>query len=254
VISVALFVLALLCPLVGSGIGIALRQRLPEHHLSRDSIDVIKLAMDLMATLVALILGLLIQSANIYRSTIEIEFRQILASIVHLDEYLRACGPDASDLRDHLRKVAIHSFRERWPGEDFGQAAPLPDAAINRYTDVQRQIVALRPADAEQRWFQSQALQITNRLSDLRWLVISQQIAVSPFVPVFTLVFLCTIAVFGGFSLYARPNPAVFTVISLAALAIAGSTFLIVELNNPFQGLLRISGEGAHAVIQALGK
>jgi hypothetical protein len=92
VISVLLFSLAFLCPIVGAGIGMALRHRLPEHHLSRESVDVIKLAMGLMATLVALTLGLLIQSAARYRATVETEYRLSLASIVHLDEYLQAYG------------------------------------------------------------------------------------------------------------------------------------------------------------------
>ena len=41
--------------------------------------------MGLMATLVALTLGLLIQSAARYRATVETEYRLSLASIVHLD-------------------------------------------------------------------------------------------------------------------------------------------------------------------------
>ena len=101
-ISVALFSLALLFPLAGAGIGIAVRSRLPEHHLERDVVDVIKLAMGLMATLVALTLGLLIQSANRYRSTVETEYKQILAGIVHLDEYLQAYGPEANQIREHV--------------------------------------------------------------------------------------------------------------------------------------------------------
>ena len=101
-ISVLLFSLAFLCPIVGACIGMALRHQLPEHHLSRESVDVIKLAMGLMATLVALTLGLLIQSASRYRATIETEYRLSLASIVHLDEYLQAYGPGARQLREHL--------------------------------------------------------------------------------------------------------------------------------------------------------
>ena len=253
-ISVTLFALAFLCPLAGTGIGIALRRRLPEHHLSRDSIDVIKLAMGLMATLVALTLGLLIQSASRYRATVETEYRQILASIVHLDEYLQAYGPDAREIREHIRHVAARSFQARWPSEDFGPTGPMPDAGRSQFTDVQRQIVGLEPANAAQRWFQSQALQITNRLSDLRWLVMNQEATTAPLVSVFILIFLSSIAIFGSFSLYVRPNPTVFTVISLTALAIAGATFLIVEMNNPFHGLLYISSRGAHAVVQVIGQ
>jgi hypothetical protein len=251
-ISVALFAVALLCPLAGASIGVAVRGRLPEHHLARDATDVIKLAMGLMATLVALTLGLLIQSANRYRSTIETEYKQILAGIVHLDEYLQAYGPEANAIREHVRQVAIVSFQERWPGEDFGPTTPMPERT--RYTEIQRQIVALQPADAAQRWFQAQALQITNRISDLRWLVVSQQSAHAPLLPVFCLIFLASIAIFGSFTLYVKPNATVVTVISLSALAIAGSTFLIVELNNPFQGLLHISSQAAHEVARTLGQ
>jgi hypothetical protein len=254
VISVVLSALAFLCPVAGAGIGMALRHRLPEHHLSRDSIDVIKLAMGLMATLVALTLGLLIQSASHYRATIETEYRLILASIVHLDEYLQAYGPEAKEIREHIRHVAARSFKERWPGEDFGPMGPMPDAGRSQFTDVQRQIVGLQPADAAQRWFQSQALQITNRLADLRWLVMNQETTTAPLLSVFILIFLSSIAIFGSFGLYVRPNPTIFTVISLTALAIAGATFLIVEMNNPFHGLLYISSRGAHAVLQVIGQ
>ena len=251
-ISVALFSLALLFPLAGAGIGIAVRSRLPEHHLTHDATDVIKLAMGLMATLVALTLGLLIQSAKRYRTTVETEYKQILAGIVHLDEYLQAYGPEANQIREHVRQVAIRSFRERWPGEDFGPTEPLPDNGRNRYTEVQREIMALQPAGPAQRWFQAQALQVTNRIADLRWLVISQQTAHETLLPVFVLILLASAAIFGSFTLYVRPNATVVTVISLSALAIAGSTFLIVELNNPFRGLLHISSQAAHEVAQTL--
>jgi hypothetical protein len=232
----------------------ALRHRLPEHHLNAASIDVIKLAMGLMATLVALTLGLLIQSASFYRTTVETEYRLTLASIVHLDEYLQAYGPAARDIRENVRHVAARSFQTRWPGEDFGPMGPMPVGGISPFTDVQRRIVELAAADAAQRWFQSQALQITNRLSDLRWLVQNQEATTAPLVPVFTLIFLSSIAIFGSFGLYVRPNATIVAVISLTALAIAGSTFLIVEMNNPFHGLLSISSQGAHAVMQVLGQ
>jgi len=208
----------------------------------------------LMATLVALTLGLLIQSASLYRATVETEYRQILASIVHLDEYLQAYGPEAKEIRQHIRLVAARSFQARWPHEDFGPTGPMPDGARDQFTDVQRQIVGLEPATAAQRWFQSQALQITNRLSDLRGLLMTQEATTAPLVPVFILIFLSSIAIFGSFCLYVRPNPTVFTVISLTALAIAGATFLIVEMNNPFHGLLYIASRGAHAAMQAIGQ
>jgi hypothetical protein len=125
------------------------------------------------------------------------------ASIVHLDEYLQAYGPETRALRKHIRQVAL-SFEERWPGKDFGPTGPTPDAGRRRYVDVQRQILALQPGDPAQRWFQSQALQVAEHLSELRWLVLSQGTATAPLVPVFILIFFSTIAIFGSFALFDR--------------------------------------------------
>lgn len=254
VVSVGLFALAFICPLLGAGIGITARSRLPGHHLGRDAIDVIKLAMGLMATLVALTLGLLISSANTYHATIESEYRQILAKMVHLDEYLQAYGPETREVRERIRHVAARSFKQRWPAEDFGPEGSASEGGRHRFVEIQRRILELKPVDETQRWFQQQALQVTVQLSDLRWLLVSQGTGTAPLLPVFILIFLSVLAIFGSFGLYAPPTATLFTVLVLAALAIAGATFLIVELNSPFHGLLQISSEGAHSLMQSLAE
>lgn len=251
-LSVALFALAFLRPLLGAAIGSAVRSRLPEHHLGRDVIDVIKLAMGLMATVVALTLGLLISSAHSRHAMIEGEYKKIMAAIIHLDQYLQAYGPETQELRTHIRHVAARTFKERWPGEDFGPIGPPSEGGPNRFIDGQRQLVELQPANEVQRWFQ--ALRLSVDLANLRWLVVSQETATAPLVPIFVLIFLSAIAIFGGFSLHAPPNATLFVVLLLPALAIAGATFLVVELNNPFAGLLQISSRGALGLMQTLAQ
>jgi hypothetical protein len=254
VFSVALFALAFLCPLLGAGIGSAARRRLPEHHLSRDTIDVIKLAMGLMATVVALTLGLLISSAHSHHAMIEGEYKKIMGSILHLDQYLEAYGPETRAIRTHLRHVAARTFKERWPDEDFGPLGPPSEGGPNRFIDGQRMLVELQPANEAQRWFRTQALSLSVELANLSWLVVSQERATEPLLPIFVLIFLSAIAIFGGFSLYAPPNATLFAMLVLPALAIAGATFLVVELNRPFNGLLQIPSRGAHALMQALAQ
>src|SRR5262245_41326785 len=155
-ISVVLFALAFLCPLVGAGIGIVLRGHLPEHHLSSSSTDVIKLGTGLMATLVALTLGLLISSASSYRSTVQTEYKQALADIIQLDEYLWSYGPEAGSVRQHVRRVLLRIFQERWPDDDFEPKEPSTGAEKHPIVGIQRQILALEPTDATQKWFQAQ--------------------------------------------------------------------------------------------------
>ena len=252
--SVALLALAFLCPLIGAAIGTAVRRRLPEHHLSRDTIDVIKLAMGLMATVVGLTLGLLISSAHAHHAMIEGEYKKIMGSIIHLDQYLEAYGPETWAIRSHLRHVAARTFNERWPDEDFGPIGPPSEGGPNRYIDGQRQLVELQPANEVQLWFKAQALRVSTELANLRWLVVSQETSTTPLVPIFLLIFLSAVAIFAGFCLYAPPNATLFGVLVLPALAIAGATFLVVELNNPFTGPLQISSRGAHILMQTLAQ
>ena len=48
----------------GAALGMFLRAVLPENHLSADTKDTVKLAMGLVATMTALVLGLLVASAK----------------------------------------------------------------------------------------------------------------------------------------------------------------------------------------------
>ena len=94
--SLVLTAIVLLCLLGGALLGMALRAMLPEHHLSQDSTDVIKLATGLMATLAALVLSLLISSANTSHNTIESEHRSVLANVLLIDRQLTTYGTGSS--------------------------------------------------------------------------------------------------------------------------------------------------------------
>jgi hypothetical protein len=115
--SLATAAIVLACLLAGVLIGMALRARLPQHHLSQESTDVIKLATGLMATLAALVLGLLISSANADHNIVKSEFKQTLASTVLLDRYLAAYGPGTQEARALIRHVVVRTLQTRWPGE-----------------------------------------------------------------------------------------------------------------------------------------
>ncbi|HYW71211.1 MAG TPA: hypothetical protein VE961_09260, partial [Pyrinomonadaceae bacterium] len=52
------------CLLAAVFLGMRIRALLPEHHLSADTKDTVKLAMGLVATMAALLLGLLVSAAK----------------------------------------------------------------------------------------------------------------------------------------------------------------------------------------------
>src|SRR5690242_230700 len=79
--SLAVFV----CVFAGAMLGMRLRRMLPEHHLSADTKETVKLAMGFVATMSALILGLLVASAQNSYDAQSSGVTQLAAKVVYLD-------------------------------------------------------------------------------------------------------------------------------------------------------------------------
>jgi len=82
------------CVFGGAMLGMLLRSVVPEHHLSADSKDIVKLGMGLIATMSALVLALLIASAKTSHDTQNGEVIQIAAGFIQLDRVLAHYGPE----------------------------------------------------------------------------------------------------------------------------------------------------------------
>src|SRR6266705_3002176 len=98
-------------------IGRSVRRHLPEDHLSGDSRDAVKLAMGLVATMTALLLGLLVSSAKGTYDTQRTEVIQMAAKVAFLDRLLVAYGPEAAEVRAALRYSVEEGMRQMWPGQ-----------------------------------------------------------------------------------------------------------------------------------------
>jgi type II secretory pathway pseudopilin PulG len=240
------------CVFGGALFGMFLGAVLPKHHLSSDARDVIKVAMAMIATLAALVLGLLTASAKSSLDEKEGELRSAAAQVVLLDRTMAEYGPETQDARDLLKQTVAARISQIWPDE---KANVIP-GAIGRGSGieaVQRKLLDLSPQTDAQRWLQSTALQISSSIAAERWAVV-QQIGSSiqwPFVAV--LVFwLATI--FASFGLFAPRNASVTAALLVAALSVAGSVYLILEMDQPYSGLIKISSAPLRAALEQLGQ
>jgi len=93
------------CVLGGGLLGVFLRLVLPERHLGAESRDLVRLTMGLLATMSALVVGLLITTAKTSYDTQGSEFKRMCAEIVLLDRALAHYGPEASPARRQLRRA-----------------------------------------------------------------------------------------------------------------------------------------------------
>jgi len=239
------------CVFGGALFGMFLRASLPEHHLSTDSKDFVKLGMGLIATMAALVLGLLIASAKNSYDIQRNELTQISASIIVLDRLMSNYGPETKEARDLLRRSVVHTLDEMWP-DQRSQAAQLePGVSSDALYD---KIYQLSPHNEDQRLLKSQALTVTFNLRQTRWLEVEQRRGSSiPMAVLAVLIFWLAI-IFVSFGLFAPPNLTVLAVLFVCVLSVSGAIFLILELDRPFEGLIRIPSAPLRDALMHLGQ
>jgi hypothetical protein len=228
----------LVLTLGGIFIGALLRRALPEHHLSDEAKDVVRLGVGLIATIAALVLGLLIAAAKGSFDTQTGQVRQITADLILLDNILAQYGPEARPVREQIRSTVGPLAGQLWREKQAPTWGPFErDGAVEQvYLDIQK----LSPQDNIQRSLQSRAVEISNDLAKVRFLLFveSENLIPTPFLGV--LAFWLMI-IFASFSLFSPVNVTVITCLLLFALSAACAIFLILQLSRPFTGVMMIS-------------
>jgi hypothetical protein len=241
------------CTFGGAVVGMMLRAVLPEHHLSNESKDVVKLGAGLIATLSALVLGLLIASAKSSFDAQRTGFQQLSANIVLLDRLLARYGPETKDARAALHRLVESTIDRLWP-KDASQSSGLGAQAITASgTIVFERVRDLLPKTDVQRSLQSQALQICTDLAKTRLLLTEQDESAIPRPFLIVVVFWLTV-LFTSFGLFSPLNPTVIATLLVCALSVAGAMFLIVDLDEPLGGLIQISSTPLRNALAQLGQ
>jgi hypothetical protein len=162
------------------------------------------------------------------------------AKIILLDRVLARYGPEGKEVRDLLRHEVSVSIERVWPEEknkldDLGSVE-----ASKEIEGVQTGIRELSPQNELQKSIQSQALEISSDLQQSRWLLIEETQGTLPTALIAVLIFWLTV-LYISFGLFAPRNATALTALFICALSIAGSIFLIQELNQPVKGFIKIS-------------
>jgi hypothetical protein len=238
--------------LFGAGLlGVRLRAMLPENHLNPDTKDAVKVGMGLVATMAALVLGLLVASTKGAYDTQKSEVTQMAAKIVFLDRVLANYGSESAESRDLLRRSVGSAINHMWPDKKSSQTAQL-DPSVSSGEAFFNSIQKLSPQNDVQRSLKSQAAQIATDLGQMRWLLFEQtETSISVTMLIVLISWLAIIFMSAG--LFAPPNATVIIALMLAALSVCGAIFLILELDMPFDGVIQISQKPMYNALVHLG-
>jgi hypothetical protein len=236
----SLSVIALACILAGTLVGMLLRNKLPEDHLGSDAKDVLKLGAGLIGTIAALVLGLLIASAKTSFDTQVTQVRQLTADFILLDQLLAQYGPEAATVRNLLRG-AVDAVADRvWHEHSSVSAMKTPYEGTAAGEAFFMKLRQLPPQNDEQRSLKDRAIQVSTNIAHTRLLLFTQGDNPIPMPFLIVLIFWISI-LFANFSLFADPKPIVIGSLVVFALSAAAAIFLVLELGQPFSGIMQIS-------------
>ncbi|HET6513908.1 MAG TPA: hypothetical protein VFG09_02020 [Thermodesulfovibrionales bacterium] len=251
---IAIFLIALASVFGSALLGMILRAYLPEHHLTADSRDVMKMGTGMIATMAALVLGLLISSAKGTFDTMNNGLRQTASKVILLDRTMARYGPEARESRAVLRRTVTNAIKRIWPEEKneiaFEKAGHV-EGDVESLDDKLRQ---LSPRNDDQRRLLAQALQISGDIQEGRWLLIAQAGQSSIPMPFLVLLICWLTIIFFNFGLFTSRNTSVIIVLFVCAVSAASSLFLILELDQPYAGLIKISSAPLLNALALLGQ
>ncbi len=249
-IGVALLFLLLM--LASFWAGLWVQRFLRDHHRTRETVDSIRVIITLLVTFAALVLGLLISATQARFSALEGGLRGFSIDITQLDQRLRQYGPAADPLRADLILYTKAAIADTWPDEkrppgnypihlrrlDAGsEEATTLSSVLNR---IDLGIRRLAPQDDLQRTLETDLRSRMKALLDQRLTLIEDARSAITW-PFLSILMFWLMVIFVIVGLTSSQNWLVITVMTLAALSLASSIFLAVELDTPLDGFIVVS-------------
>jgi len=211
----------------------------------------VRVAMGTVATMAALVLGLLVASTKGTYDAERNESTHMAARIVYLDRVLAMYGPETAEARNELKQATTSMIHHMWPEERREKVELEPNEKWT--SSLPRVIYALAPKDDVQRALKSQATAMVDQLGQERWLVYEEaETSVSRTMLLVVILWLAVL--FLSVGLFAPPNGTVIVALMLSAVSVSGAIFLILELDKPYGGLIAISSQPMRLALQHLGR
>ncbi len=236
----------------GALFGLWLRRVLPVHHVNDESRDVVRISIGLVVTMTGLILGLVVSSAKGTFDTANLSVQQSATDMLTLDRALKLYGGETLEIRRSIRDATNKRLVAVWP-ETQSAAPSADDLRVDvSLEQVMVQVLALRPATDSQRWLQSEVLDLITDQEQKLWLRMERQetTAGRPFSIVLTA---WLIVIFVSFGLFAPRHATGIGTLLVCAASVAAAMFLILELEHPYQGLIKVSPAPLQFALSRLG-
>ncbi len=241
------------CIFGGVLLGMLLQKVLPERHLDTASKDTVKLGAGMLATLTALVLGLLVSSAKSSFDAMNAGIAQTGAKVLLVDHILADYGPETNEVREQLRDTVASVIEKVWPETKSGSGGLRAMESVDAAKTLQAKLRELTPKNDLQKSLLAQVSQISTDVLQTRLLLMEGQQNTLPSPFLVLLIFWLT-GLFISFGLFAPPNGLVLTVLLICALSVSSAIFLVLEMNRPLDGFIKASNAPLRKAVELIGK
>ena len=259
-IASGLAVFVLLC--ASAGLGLFIRPRLPEHHRTRETVELTQITIGLLVTFAAVVLGLLTASVKHGYDSAAQDRQRYALQLTTLDQCLRDYGPDAAKIRVDIQSYTAAVIASTWPDEPPPTGVRYPDvtgmprvgetptlaALIDR---IGLEVGELAPIDALHTRL---AALCFDRFKDV-WharLGVIEAASSDLFEPFYQVVVVWLMIIFALFGLVAPFNPLSIITIVLSAISLSSVLFVILDLNGPYGGFFSIPSATMRAALSSM--
>ena len=239
--------------MIGAFVGGYAKTRLRPEHLDSKTEDTVKVGIGFISTLAALVLGLIVASAKSSFDFHSDEVRTAAAKVSQLDGELRQLGSPADPARELARRVMASRIEAIWHRNEALTVSPAAMKATPVLQDVRSAIRKLAAADEAQQTAKAKALQLTEELMQVRAIALAHT-GSSVNAPLLILLVLWLGVITAGLNLFAPRNGTVTTFNVLCAVSAASAIFLILEMDQPYDGLIKISEEPLQAALAQMAR
>ena len=245
-----------------AGVGLLVRPHLPEHHRTRETVELMQLTIGLLVTFAALVLGLLTASVKQSYDAAARDRQRYALELTLLDQCLRDYGPETGETRANIRSYTAAVIASTWPDEPAPKDVQYPDvsgmprvgatpvlaALMDR---IGLEVNALAPADALHTRLAALCAERYKDVAGARLHVI-EDARKSLFDPFYLVLAFWLMIIFALFGLVAPRNTLSIVTIGLCALSLGSVIFVILDLSGPYGGFFSIPSATMRTALAAM--
>ncbi len=233
----------------GALLGFLAKHLLSEHHLTSQSQDSVKVATGVVASMTALVLGLLVASAKSGFDARAAEARTFVINLSLLDRSMRLYQPPLAVERQDLANFAKAMRRQMWD-----ENTNVSDAEVLSQLDqVRNKFRTLDPQTMLDKSLKDRYMSLSDTLILAADELLQLDESTIP-IQMVVIVDGWLAVTFFAFALFAPFNAVSGASFGVGAAAIAMALFMIIEMNAPFQGFITVSPRMMDNAITAMSK